>query len=210
MDDDLEPLTTELASLPVGPRRKHPLPSPSTLRALLHYEPDTGRLFWRPRGVEWFTPSKRRTAEHKMNNWNSKCAGKEAFTATDHRGCKQGRIFDRGHLAHRVIWALVTGAWPEEDIDHEDRDPGNNRWSNLCAVPHAVNMRNLPPRKRNSSGVCGVHRTQKSLLWRAQISVSGKPVFLGAFACLGQAVAARRAAEERHGFHKNHGRRING
>ena len=79
----------------------------------------------------------------------------------------------------------------------------------VSAHPHAVNMRNLPPRKRNRSGICGVFRTQKSPLWRAQISVSGKPVFLGAFACLGQAVAARRAAEKRHGFHKHHGKRIN-
>lgn len=199
--------TREHAS--VGPRRKHPLPAPAALRNLLRYEPDTGLLYWRARSVEWFTPSRRRTAEHKMNNWNSKCAGQEAFTSKDHRGCRQGRIFDRGHLAHRVIWALVTGAWPEEDIDHEDRDPSNNRWSNLRAVSHAVNMRNLPPRLSNTSGVCGVSWSRRRNKWYAQIRMANKTISLGLFDDFNDAVAVRKAAEESHGYHKNHGRCVN-
>ena len=198
MSDDLEPLSTD-------PKRSHLVPTPETLRELLRYEPETSKLFWKARDVRWFSPGKRRTAEHKMRNWNSKCAGKEAFTASDHRGCKQGRIFDRGYLAHRVIWAMVTGAWPEEDIDHEDRNPGNNRWGNLRSVPHAVNMRNLPPSKRNTSGVCGVSWSQRSRKWYAQIRIDNKPQSLGLFEVFEDAVSARKAAEEKHGFHVNHG-----
>jgi hypothetical protein len=203
LSDDLEPLSTD-------PKRKHPVPTPETLRALLRYDPETGKLFWRPRGVEWFAPSKRRTAEHKMNNWNSKCASKEAFTTTDRLGYRQGRIFDRGYLAHRVIWAMVTGSWPEEDIDHEDRNPGNNRWDNLRAVPHAVNMRNLPPRANNTSGVCGVSWSRRSRKWYAQIRTNGKPRSLGLFDSFDDAVAARKAAEAAHGYHKNHGKPLHG
>jgi hypothetical protein len=204
MSDDLEPLSTDIDDT----RRAIPALPPKTLRLLLRYEPDTGKLFWLPRGVTFFVPSARRTAEHKMNNWNSKCAGKEAFTAADCRGARQGRIFDRGYLAHRVIWALMTGAWPEEDIDHEDRNPGNNRWVNLRSVTHAENMRNLPPRPDNKSGVCGVSWSRRRRKWAAQIRIANKVVPLGMFDTVAEAAHVRANAEQENNFHRNHGRHI--
>lgn len=199
MDDPDASMRTE--------KRKHPIPTPETLRRLLRYEPETGKLFWRERSVYLFTPSKHRTADHKMNNWNSKCAGKEAFTAVDHRGCKQGRIFDKGYLAHRVIWATVVGEWPKEEIDHEDGNPSNNRWTNLRAVPHIENMRNRVVPKHSTSGVCGVTKGKRRGTWTAQIGVDGSVVCLGTFSSLEAAAAARTVAERRYGFHENHGRK---
>ena len=46
------------------------------------------------------------------------------------------------YRAHRVIWLWMTGKWPENDIDHEDRDATNNRWNNLGDKTKADNNRN--------------------------------------------------------------------
>ena len=32
-----------------------PIPTPEQLRQLVRYEADTGKLFWLPRDVSWFT-----------------------------------------------------------------------------------------------------------------------------------------------------------
>ena len=163
-----------------------------TLRALLRYDPDTGKLFWkeRPEG---------------QRRWNTRYAGKEAFTALTSEGYRAGVIYRRKYNAHRVIWALHYGAWPTKEIDHVDRDRANNRISNLRDVSHAENMRNQPLRADNTTGHTGVILT-KSGKYQVQIRAGGVDLRLGHFVRLEDAIAARRAAEAEHNFHPNHGR----
>jgi hypothetical protein len=97
------------------------LPSPDLLRKLLRYEPETGKLFWRERDREFFKSDR----DYKV--WNIRFAGKEAFTASD-CGYKTGKVFGKTYRAHRIIWALQTGAWPRDEIDHIDQDKSNNAW----------------------------------------------------------------------------------
>ena len=74
-------------------------PTPEQCRALLRYEPETGRLFWLPRPESMFT------AGWHQRSWNTRYAGQEAFTATLD-GYKKGAMFDRVLYAHHVAWAV--------------------------------------------------------------------------------------------------------
>lgn len=173
---------------------------PSVLRELLRYEPDTGKLFWLPRDVRWFNTDR----EHKR--WNTRYAGKEAFTALHGDGYLRGYVLGQQHFKHRVVWAIETGAWPEQDVDHEDHDRSNNVRSNLSEATRAQNARNRSRASNNKSGVTGVSWYARTAKWSAQIRVAdGKQLHLGYFNDLRDAVAARKTAEREHGYHPNHG-----
>src|SRR4051812_23558385 len=78
------------------------------VRALLDYDPVTGILTWRTR------PGQDRTTK----SWNSKHARKQAGTPKGNYGYVTVGLFDRPYKAHRVIWVIMTGGWPEGNVDH--------------------------------------------------------------------------------------------
>lgn len=180
------------------------LPSPELLRKLLRYEPETGKLFWRERTPDMFEDGEQ-GAEWACNRWNSRYSGKEAFATIDGRGYKQGSIFGRNYRAHRVIWAMVYGEWAEE-IDHIHGVKDDNRISELRAVTHVQNGRNKKRPSTNTSGVVGVRWNKRRQKWHARITVGGNQNHLGLFTDFDEAVAARKVAEVKYGFHENHGR----
>lgn len=53
-------------------------------------------------------------------------------------------IYVRGALykAHRLAWIIMTGEWPDCEIDHINRDPSDNRWENLRSVSRCENVMN--------------------------------------------------------------------
>lgn len=181
---------------------KQPPITPEMCRKWLRYEPHTGKLFWLPRTADDFTPSPRRSAEWMANNWNAQNAGNEAFTALSHLGYRFGTINRHVILAHRVIWAIVSGEWPSH-IDHVNGDRCDNRLENLRNVTNAMNCRNkgLPI---PASGRVGVRWVANRNQWQARI---GKRTHLGWFKSRGEAIAAREKAEREHGYHANHARR---
>jgi hypothetical protein len=180
------------------------LPAQDYLATILRYEPSTGKLFWRRRTLEMFAASEHKTAEMACRFWNSKYADKEALTALCN-GHKRGIIDGQMVYSHRVIWKWMTGEEPPE-IDHVDRVPTNNRWTNLRAATRGLNSRNMPRRSDNISGVVGVHFDKRRKYWIAQISVRGRETHLGVYPTKEPAAAARKAAEDIYDFHPNHGR----
>lgn len=180
-----------------------PLPSQAHLNEVLDYDPQTGILLWKFRGDHTFTATVLRTTEQLARVWNGKNAGKVAFPARKD-GYHTGSIDGQHYLAHRVIWKLVNGTEPTV-IDHDDRDPDNNRLSNLVDGSQGENMRNRRLSNNNLSGhngVCFENRRQK---WEAFIHTSGTRRFLGYFGNLVDAVAARKSAEIQYAFHPKHG-----
>ena len=155
---------------------------PAKIKDLLNYDPETGKLYWKDRPDDSF--ASRRAA----SIFRAKSVGKEAFTATTKNGYRFGRIYDKGYLAHRVIWAIVHGEWPEKDVDHINRDRSDNRLSNLRAATRSQNNIN-----RSLSPSCGVR--QRGRRWAARIVVDGQEKRLGQFGCETAAKIARRVAE---------------
>lgn len=170
--------------------------TPELCRQLLRYEPESGKLYWRPRPREMFGTLR----SHRT--WNTRFAGQEAFTATS-RGYRVGCIEYVMVKAHRVAWAIHFGEWPDV-IDHINGDPADNRIRNLRSVPQTENLTNLARRSTNVSGVTGVYRAGNR--WSAEIKMAGQKRFLGNFRTLEAAAAARHEAEVEMGFHPNHGR----
>ena len=178
--------------------------APETLRQLLRYEPETGKLFWRERGPEWFSDGKDGSANNAAK-WNARFAGKEALNSgSGSHGYFDGAVLGVGALAHRVAFAIVYGRWPV-GVDHIDGDRRNNRLSNLREADHAENALNRKVRSDNTSGAAGVWSLKRGG-WRARIKRAGIISDLGTFATKEAAIAARKAAEMRLGFHQNHGR----
>lgn len=95
------------------------------------------------------------------------------------------QVNGKQYLAHRLAWLYVTGSWPGNTIDHIDRNPSNNAFSNLRGATDGQNKQNVTQARRHnkSSGLLGVtiDRRRKNNPWRAEIRVAGDITWLGAF-----------------------------
>lgn len=159
---------------------KKPLPTPETLRQLLRYEPDTGKLYWSARPISMFSAS-RLGKENQCATWNSRWALKEAFTCTGPNGYRRGRVMSQNHQAHRVIWAMVYDAWPCGDVDHINRDRQDNRIANLRLASRSQNLSNTVVRPEGTSRFLGVCWSKSNNGWVAQTSWQKRHYYLGTF-----------------------------
>lgn len=89
---------------------------------------------------------------------------------------------------HRLVWFYMTGKWPTSQIDHIDRNPLNNRWSNLREATNGQSKLNTRFR--------GVYFHNKECVWMATININEKRKFLGRFKTLEEAAAVRMKAEK--------------
>ena len=184
---------------------KKSLPTPELLRKLLRHEPGTGRMFWECRQIDMFEDGARGGALASMRTWNTKNAGKRAFTTKLYSGYLVGAIFGDSFRAHRVIWALHYGEWPNKQIDHINQDRTDNRIVNLRDVTNRENSMNRTIQKNNSSGVTGVCWYNRDSKWAAYIMVSGEKIHLGYYDTIKSATNARFKANMKYGFSPNHG-----
>lgn len=169
------------------------------LRECLTYEAATGLLFWKKRPREHFATS------NAHSGWNSKYAGARAGSPNAKRRWST-KIGAELYQNHRLAWALQYGCWPDDQIDHINGDPEDNRIANLRVVSNAENQRNASRKATNTSGVTGVSWHRRDKIWHVNIRGGGKLRYLGSFRALDQAVAVRKAAEREYGYHSNHGR----
>ena len=162
---------------------------------LLEYNPDTGSITWLER-----------PATSRFNKtFNTRYAGKEAFSYTTTYGYKEGSLLNQRVLAHTVAYLFKTGEWVI-GLDHLNGDKADNRACNLRKADHALNARNMPKKKTNTSGFTGVYWNKQRSKWQARLQVDGRQHHLGCFDTPEEANEARLEANEVHGFHANHGR----
>jgi hypothetical protein len=181
-------------------------PSPSVLRQLIDYDPETGALVWRVRDVSFFTDGER-SALGAMNAWNARHAGKPALKAKMSSGYFMGRIFGRKYLAHRVSWAIYSGEWPERQIDHINGNRLDNRIANLRCATNQENSKNRAIGINNTSGTIGVYWSINRSNWFAEIYTNGNKKRIGYFKSKDEAIQARAKANLEYGYHANHGRK---
>lgn len=163
----------------IGPERKRDLPSPEYLKEVLNYDPETGLFTWR------------------VSRGRAVKAGSQAGTKRD-----DGYVFLTVSYvrlaAHRVAWAIMTGEWPDEIVDHKDRDPSNNSWKNLRLATPKDSAANRGVYRNNTSGSVGVRYRRGR--FHAQIVINGKAIFLGSFATKEEAANAySKEARKRDG-----------
>ncbi|ENK0369607.1 HNH endonuclease [Salmonella enterica] len=157
--------------------------------SMFSYEPETGVLRWAVK-------------RGKVK------PGDEAGCLAKTCGYRMVRLDGVLTPVHRIIWDMLnpTDKLQEGDeIDHIDHDKLNNRASNLRKVCHLSNMHNRSKHKNNTSGVTGVAWAGKQNKWYAYIYKKGTNYNLGYFSKFEDAVFARKEAEIKLNFHKNHG-----
>jgi hypothetical protein len=154
------------------------------VRSILDYDPETGVLTWKCR-------------EGMRPGWNGRYAGKEAGSFNS-KGYQQISINGSRYSMHRLAWLIQTGEWPQHQIDHEDGDVFNNRFSNLREATQQENTWNRKTDIRNTSGVKGVSWDKQNQKWQVLITVDRKRIHLGRFDSFEDAVAVRQDAELEH------------
>lgn len=151
------------------------------LKELLYYNPDTGIFTW----------------IKKRNNFVKK--GSRAGAIHSY-GYIVIRIDKKEYKAHRLAFLYMEGYFPENDVDHINRERADNRWGNLREVSRSCNIRNSKILHANKSGITGVcwHRRDKK--WYAYIRGSDKISHLGTFKNKLDAAYARWEAEKKYGY----------
>lgn len=171
---------------------------PTTLRELLRYDAGDGVLYWRERDSKFFQPTEKREASGHAKWWNGRFAGKRACKSDCNRGYLRVCLFGDEYPAHRVIWAMETGQWATNVIDHIDGDPANNRIANLRSATTAENNRNKANHGR--SRFRGVSWRARQSIWVSAIKTNKKVTFLGCYKDEEDAARAYDvAAIEQHG-----------
>lgn len=93
----------------------------------------------------------------------------------DKKGYVRRRVGEKMFYLHQEILCPKIGF----EIDHINRNPLDNRKSNLRYATRSQNMANRPPHKNNKSGFRGVmwHANR----WQVYIKKDGKEYYLGRF-----------------------------
>lgn len=116
------------------------LPPAEQLHALFNYDPEIGVLTWKER-----PPT---TPANKIHN--ARDAGKPVGTL-DTWGHRQVRVGGKLRLVARIVWKMMAGSDPIEQIDHINGLRDDNRWSNLREATATQNAWNRAPNSNNTS-----------------------------------------------------------
>lgn len=163
-----------------------PVATPSQLSEYFSYCADTGEVRW-------------------IKSPRSKVRVGDVAGVKHHSGYLMINFKNRKYMLHRVIWAIVNGSWPAEQIDHINGDRADNRIANLRECSVAENMQNKRTYGRKSgrlSKFAGVTAAYKGLKpWRAQIKIDKKQINLGYFYTEEEAnICYLNAKKSLHGF----------
>jgi len=143
------------------------------LKQVLYYEPETGVFTW--------------IADPRVG---PKRKGSEAGTGRAHpNGYRQITVDQRSYYAHRLAWLYMTGAWPNDEMDHINGEKSDNSLANLREADSSTNKQNRRLAYRNNKiGLLGV--TKHRGRFRATIRVDGHYKFLGLYSSPAEAQAA--------------------
>lgn len=168
---------------------------PRIAKGRFDYDPTTGHLTYK------LDPDRATfRCDRGFNGFLARFAGRHAGSVSRADGYLRVSVNGRSIMAHRLIWALITGRDPGATIDHRDGNRANNRWSNLREATRSQNAMNRRSRRDCASGIRGVYWHRVSNMWAAQITAGGVSRHLGTFKTKAEAANAfSQAAESLHG-----------
>ena len=105
----------------------------------------------------------------------------------------QSRIKDKMVKLHRFVMDIND---KNLVVDHINRNPLDNRKSNLRICSYKENSFNKSIRVDNTSGIPGVSFHKINKKWRAKIKYNNLTIHLGYFEDINEALINRRVAEE--------------
>lgn len=138
---------------------------------IFRYDEETGKLYWNER-------------VHKRIR-----VGQECGRVTSH-GYRKLRVFGKEYYVHRLVWLLKTGSWPNNQIDHINRNRLDNRFSNLRDVTCQQNLCN--------NNFLGIKKASRGSTYSASITVNKQTIYLGNFPNAELARQAYLSAKEKY------------
>lgn len=146
-----------IASLAQGGSRIGQELSQDRLLEVLHYDSESGVFTW------------------KISTSSTGQRGSEAGVIGPD-GYRKIRIDGRLHTAHRLACMYMTGAWPEDRIDHIDGIRDNNAWVNLRQADASENAQNQYKAQSNNkaTGLLGVYLDRDKSVYGAKVNLQGR------------------------------------
>ena len=126
--------------------------------------------------------------QHSHVGWVNSCG----YLQTEYAG--------KTYMVHRIIWEMFNGVLEkEQQIDHIDRNPLNNKINNLRVCTQAQNQINSKTPRNNTSGYKGVLKTPSGK-FQARLGFNGKKLYLGLFNSAEEAAeCVKRVTKELYG-----------
>jgi HNH endonuclease/AP2 domain len=152
------------------------------IREQLSYSPETGEF-------RWIVPARCRRLYMQAG-----CTRSDGYRVIGITINKKNILLQ----AHRLAWLYVYGVWPKFGLDHIDRNPSNNRISNLREATQQENLRNRRKAFNCSSRYLGVSWDKIRKKWTTRIKIVNKYKHIGRFDSeTDAALAYNKAALER-------------
>jgi hypothetical protein len=141
--------------------------TPEQLRLRLRYEPETGEWVW--------LSSPRNGQVGKPAGW------------IDAYGYRRIKIDGQTYIASRLAFLYMTGQWPQDEVDHVNRDQYDDRWENLREATRSEN--NLNRDYTGATGHKGIYKHSQNDRYVAQYD----NIYIGSYKTIEEATAAREA-----------------
>jgi hypothetical protein len=146
---------------------KRVLPTQAELKAVVHYDPQSGVFTWLHRPGD----------SNGDKIFNGRNAGYQAGSINVF-GFRTLLINGVQHPAGRLAFVYMGEPIPTDHTIHrKDKNPSNDRWDNLySATRGTAALAVTKATSRSKSGVRGVSWNARSDRWCAQVRVDGKQV----------------------------------
>ena len=153
--------------------------SHQNLLDILEYFPDKGIFIW------------------KITRSSRACIGQKAGSKHKAEGRYFIKINKTRYARSRLAWFYVYGIWPENEIDHRNRIPSDDRIKNLREATHQENMWNtITIKRKNNHLPKGIYIKRKKFTVR--LTHENQLKHLGNFDNLDDAVKCRDEFEAEH------------
>jgi hypothetical protein len=161
----------------------------------LSYDKSRGCLIWKAAPPKYFKNGACAFL------WNTDHCGNPVPLPRNPNGYVKFSFCGQDFPLHRLVWAVVNGDWPSQNLDHINGQECDNRIENLREATTTVNNRNQKLHINNKSGANGVYVTESGKYSAALLGNH-----LGTFESIEEAVSARKTAEREAGaFTERHG-----